>query len=97
MGDKFRFGAKVEHVHVHFLQQSQLHIAFQQQGRGQLQHNLLVRVHCEHIRVKMRLQSLMHLKCIELLVPFSLQINVEIVPAAENEPLVGICQGWEGA
>ena len=97
MGDKLRFGAKVEHVHVHLLQQSQLHIAFQQQGRGQIKHYLLVGVHCEYIRVKMRLKRLVHLKCVELLSPFSLQINAEIVPAAENEPLVGICQGWEGA
>ena len=59
---KLGFCAQVEHVHVHFLQQSQLHITSQQEGIWQFQHNLLAWVHCEYIRVKMWRQSLMHLK-----------------------------------
>ena len=65
--NKLGFRAKVEHVDVHFLQQSQFHITLQQQGIWQLQHNLLAWIHREHVGVEMWRQSLMHLECIELL------------------------------
>ena len=49
VGKKLGFCAQVEHVHVHFLQQSQLHITSQEEGIWQIQHNLFAWVHCEYI------------------------------------------------